>query len=103
MRGWSCCDPNTINDVHYCGVIYNDTSNSEMQLTLVVIRDFKIEIPIDRSMCIPSVFGRSSGAIMLTPWNVRFFHPRMLTWKFLLSNDVILLTIELVMKSNLKL
>ena len=27
MRGWSCCDPNTINDVHYCGVIYNDTSN----------------------------------------------------------------------------
>ena len=74
-----------------------------MQSSPVAIRDFKIEIPIDRPMCIPSVLGLSSGAIMLTPWNVRLLHPRMLTWKFLLSSDVIPLTIELVMKSNLKL
>ena len=78
-------------------------SPREMQSSPVAILDFVIVILFDGPMCIPSEFGLFSGAIILILWNVRLLQLRTLIWKFLLSSDVILLTVELVMKLNLKL
>ena len=78
-------------------------SPREMQSSPVAILDIVIAILFDRPMCIPSVLGLFSGAIILILWNVRLLQPRTLIWKFLLSSDVILFTIELVMKLNLRL
>jgi len=78
-------------------------SPREMQSSPVAIFDIVIAILFDRPMCILSVLGLFSGAVILILENVRLLQPRTLIWKFLLSSDVILFTIELVMKLNLKL
>ena len=77
-------------------------SPSEIQSSPVPIFESVMLIPDERPMWIPSVFMLFPGALTIICWNMRFLHPKMLMWKFLLFIDLMSQTIEFVMKSNLK-
>ena len=53
-------------------------SPMEIQSSPVAMFVSVMLIPDERPMWIPSVFGLSPGAVMVTCWNVKFLHPKRL-------------------------
>lgn len=63
----------------------------EMQSSPVEILEFKIVTPVEDDKWIPSVFGLSPGAEMLTPCSLALVHAYNRMWNIWLFNDLKLL------------
>jgi len=75
---------------------------NEIQSSPVAMFVLRTFTSVDLPMCIPSVFMLVAGAVMVKPSNVKLVQPKTLTWKFLLSFEVMSWIIECFRKLNPK-